>query len=84
MAGRKGAAGGRRWEGIVNVAFENRRSGRDRRKGERRRFPGESARLANGIDRRDGIDRRQYGRRMADRSDPIPERYDYLWRNRWP
>jgi hypothetical protein len=62
----------------------NRRSGRDRRQEERRRSAADSAALPGGLERRSGTDRRRGPRRMADRADPIPEHFDYQWRNRWP
>jgi hypothetical protein len=68
----------------VTAIFENRRTGKDRRRGERRRSAAQSMQIPEGQDRRSGDDRRKTPRRFADREDSIPERYDYLWRNRWP
>jgi hypothetical protein len=68
----------------MQAVFENRRSGGERRSGERRRLPADSARIPDGQNRRSGTDRRRATRRIADGADLIPERYDYQWRNRWP
>jgi hypothetical protein len=68
----------------MSAVFENQRSGRERRNRERRRSPPDPARIPDGQDRRAGTDRRQGPRRTADEPDQIPQRYDYLWRNRWP
>lgn len=62
----------------------NRRSGRNRRQGERRQLPADLTQMPDGLERRSGTDRRQRQRRMVDRSDAIPEHFDYQWRNRWP
>jgi hypothetical protein len=66
------------------TVFENRRAGQDRRKEDRRVPPPDPARIPGGQDRRSGTDRRRFARRASDREDVIPERFDYLWRNRWP
>jgi hypothetical protein len=68
----------------MGAVFENRRSGRERRKGERRRLPAEPAEVPGDGDRRSGRDRRQTSRRATDSPDAVGERYDHLWRNRWP
>ncbi len=68
----------------MDAVFENRRSGRERRQGDRRRLPTDPTRIPDGLDRRNGVDRRQHVRRAADIPSVVPERYDYLWRNRWP
>ena len=68
----------------MQAVFENRRSGGERRSGERRRLPADPARIPDGLERRSGTDRRRGARRIADGADLIPERYDYQWRNRWP
>ena len=62
----------------------NRRSGRDRRRGERRRSAADPAELPNDLERRSGTDRRKGPRRMADQTNAVPEHLDYRWRNRWP
>ena len=62
----------------------NRRSGRDRRQGERRQSPADPANIPDGVERRSGTDRRRGLRRMADQTDAVPEHLDYQWRNRWP
>jgi hypothetical protein len=71
-------------EGVMDTIFEDRRAGRDRRKGERRRVPEDADRVPEDQDRRTGMDRRRTARRVSDREDAVPERYDYQWRNRWP
>ena len=84
MVGGESTGKGMRREAILGAIFENRRSGHERRNGERRQLPPNPAGIPDRLDRRSGTDRRVGARRMADRRDAIPERYDYLWRNRWP
>jgi hypothetical protein len=62
----------------------NRRSGRERRQGERRQSPVDPTKIPDGLDRRSGTDRRQAPRRKADQNGAVPEHMDYQWRNRWP
>jgi len=68
----------------MSAIVVNRRSGRDRRRGERRGSAVDPEAIPNGLDKRSGTDRRKSPRRTADLPDPIPEHFDYQWRNRWP
>ena len=68
----------------MTATVANRRSGRDRRQGERRQSPANLTQMPDGLERRSGSDRRKGPRRMVDHPDAIPEHLDYQWRNRWP